>query len=465
MNESRLAQATRLEAKRDYEGAITILNDLVRQDTTCVEAYIHLAADSGILGRFHQAELHARRAIALDPASGGARYYLGCALRDQGLFDEALRELEQSLVLAKREAEKQGSIAGQLGVSLPLSLGWNIEQAIRDLQIGRLTSGVRKKTLPEKEAPVFVSTPGKLKTYRNERHGFEIETPKDWSLSQKRAPFLFILISLVRGLRPYADVQFSCGPKETLNFVIERMQVEFPPDIHQLIFKITAQDMGYTDLEFGRITVGGRKHAWARYCIGGKVWSKKYMIVLGGIGYAITGSCNDNRMLAESERRWDAVVTSFRLLGNTDNSNADFTRHSSTIERTRKILEEQIARREAYGQLYARAYDATAEKRYSEALALLKRCLAEKPDHIMAHKEMAVVLKNLGHPEEALHHRREVKRLDPSDTVNRVNLAELLAGLGASREALYEADELLALEPDNQVFQALKARLQYTSTS
>jgi hypothetical protein len=59
MNESKLAQATRLEAQRDFEGAITILKDLVRQDTTCVEAFIHLAADSGILGRFRQAELHA----------------------------------------------------------------------------------------------------------------------------------------------------------------------------------------------------------------------------------------------------------------------------------------------------------------------------------------------------------------------------------------------------------------------
>jgi Flp pilus assembly protein TadD len=124
MNESKLTEATRLKEKdRNFEEAIALLKELVRQDPTCVEAFIHLAADSGILGRFRQAELYARKAIALDPISGGARYYLGCALRDQGCLDEAFRELEQALVLAKREEEKRGSIAGSLGLSPPLSLG------------------------------------------------------------------------------------------------------------------------------------------------------------------------------------------------------------------------------------------------------------------------------------------------------------------------------------------------------
>ena len=459
MSESKLSEATRLEEDRNFEEAIALLKDLVRQDPTCVEAYIHLAADSGILGRFRQAELYARNAISLDPSSGWAKYYLGCALGDQGCLDEASRELEQALVLAKREEEKRGSIAGSLGRSPPLSLGWHIEQAIQYLQMRRLVGGVRRKIIPAKEKAIFVSIAGGLKTYRNERHGFEIDVPEDWSLDTKRAPFPFILISLVRGLRLYADLQFSCGSNEALNFMIERMQVELPPDIHQLIFSINAQDMEYTDLDFGRITVGGREHTWARYCIGGKVWSKKYMIVLDGIGYAITGSCNNDSLFAEKERSWDAVVTSFRSILDTGNIRAASTTYSSTIERMREMLEERLARREAYGQLYGRAYDAVAEKRYSEARALLKRCLAENPDHILAHKEMAVVLKNLGHPKEALYHRREVKRLDPSDTVNRANLARLLAELGAKREALREADELLALKPDDQVFQDLRASL------
>jgi tetratricopeptide (TPR) repeat protein len=112
MNESKLAQAARLESKRDFEGAISILKDLVRQDPTCVKAYIQLAADSGLLGRFRQAELYARNAISLNTASGGARYYLGCALRDQGCLEEASRELDQALVLANQEAKEQGRLAG-----------------------------------------------------------------------------------------------------------------------------------------------------------------------------------------------------------------------------------------------------------------------------------------------------------------------------------------------------------------
>lgn len=94
MNESKLTEATRLgEKERDFEGAIVPLKDLVRQDPTCAEAYVHLAADSGILGRFRQAELYPRSAITFDPTSGGARYYLGCALRDQGFLDEEADEL------------------------------------------------------------------------------------------------------------------------------------------------------------------------------------------------------------------------------------------------------------------------------------------------------------------------------------------------------------------------------------
>ena len=76
MNESKLAEATRLESEQNFEGAIALLKDLVRHDPTCVEAYVHLAADSGILRRFRQAEWYARSALDLDPASGRARYYL-----------------------------------------------------------------------------------------------------------------------------------------------------------------------------------------------------------------------------------------------------------------------------------------------------------------------------------------------------------------------------------------------------
>ena len=61
MHESILTEVIRLEeTERNFEGAIALLKDLIRQDPTCVEAYVHLAADSGILRRFSQAEQYAR---------------------------------------------------------------------------------------------------------------------------------------------------------------------------------------------------------------------------------------------------------------------------------------------------------------------------------------------------------------------------------------------------------------------
>ncbi len=454
-----LKQAEKLEQKKDFQGAINILADLISRDPTCMEAYIQLAADSGILGRFRQAEAYARKAISLDPNSGKARYYLGCALRDQNCLDEASRQLELALVLAKKEAEKRGSLAGAAGISLPHSPEWYIEQAIQELQVIRLAGGIRKKILPDKQSPVFLSIPGGLKTYCNEHHGFEIDVPENWTLSTKRAPFPVILLGFIRGVRPYADIQFECDSGETLNFMIERMPVELPPDINQLMFTLNAQDMEYTDLESGRITLGGKEHACARYCIGGKVWSKKYMIVLGGVGYAITASCCDNVKFAEKEKRWDAVVASFRLTAVPERSGAAASRYSAMIENMRDNLERRLALRESCGLLYGRAYEAVAENRVSDALSLLKRCLAESPDHILAHKEMAVVMKKLGHSKEALAHRWEVKRLDPADTANRYNLVELLAERGDRRGALVEAEELLALDPNNTAYGDLRVKL------
>ena len=75
--------------------------------------------------------------------------------------------------------------------------------------------------------------------------------------------------------------------------------------------------------------------------------------------------------------------------------------------------------------------------------------LSDNPNHVLAHKELAIILKKTGDLQGALSQRREVKRLDPSDTINLYNLADLLAGLG-EREAAWQAiKELQALDPNN----------------
>jgi tetratricopeptide (TPR) repeat protein len=124
MSEQLMAEATRLEeSDRNFEGAITLLKELIRRNSADLEAFVHLAADSGILGRFAEAEQYARRAAQIDPTSGPARYYLACALRDQGRLDEAYPEMEQALVLVKQAAVK-GTYAERNWETFPL-LGWN----------------------------------------------------------------------------------------------------------------------------------------------------------------------------------------------------------------------------------------------------------------------------------------------------------------------------------------------------
>lgn len=160
-----------------------------------------------------------------------------------------------------------------------------------------------------------------MKTYRDDTYGFEIDIPEDWARCKENAPSLWnILFRLIRGWTPHVNAAFTCGPNEILNIVIEPMTPEPTPEVSERLFKLHAQQMGYADLGFGRITVGGRQHTWARYQFADKVWSKKYMIVLGGKGYAITASCKGQNMFAQREKIWDTIAASLRLPARASNS-------------------------------------------------------------------------------------------------------------------------------------------------
>jgi tetratricopeptide (TPR) repeat protein len=267
-----------------------------------------------------------------------------------------------------------------------------------------------------------------MKTYQDKNLGFAIDIPGQWPYPIRVAP---------------DNLLFDRSPIEVFNFVVGPCLPERLLEYTEFEFRQYVQKQGYFDLEFGRILVGGKDHVYTRYKMGNGVWIKKYMIVFAGIEYAITASCNNQQTFIERENTWDAVVKSFRLSKSREHDNATIKAQRSNIA----------------GELYQSAYEAAAQGRYPEACTLLEKCLSDNPDHILAHKELAFVLKNTGKVSGALSHRLTVKRLDPSDTVNRYNLANLYSLLGAKQDALREIAELLVMEPHNPMFVELRKNL------
>lgn len=264
-----------------------------------------------------------------------------------------------------------------------------------------------------------------MKKYKNEALSFEIDIPNDWPV-----PRLLELDCLM----------FDHTPIEKFNFVIGPRLPERLLEYTEFEFRQFAQSHGHTDLNFGRILVGGQDHVWARYKMGSRVWSKKYLIVFSGVEYAITASCYNPQIFSERESIWDLVVKSFRLTERAE-QDAEFIKSK---------------RIEVAGELYGRAYEEATKGHYTEASTLLNECLDVNPNHILAHKELAFILKNMGNLREALSHRQIVKQLDPSDKVNRFNLAGILFMLKDGEDALKEIEDLIAMDTNNPQFMELR---------
>ena len=256
-----------------------------------------------------------------------------------------------------------------------------------------------------------------MKTYRNDKFGFEIDVPEAWSLASGRLPLVPAALSALElGWVPGVEVQFV-GAGESLNVSIETMAPEPPPDVTERLFRLAAQDMGYAHCEYGRITVGGRQHTWARYVLAGQAWSKKYMLVLGGKGYAITGACQGQAFFAQREPVWDAVAASFRLLAPLDRAagqRQDAARSDAALGRLRETLDMRLERR-GRNLNYGRACEALEEGRYADARLWLERCLSEFPDdadtQVFLLQQLVSVAESLGDRRGALRYQREIRRL------------------------------------------------------
>jgi hypothetical protein len=154
-----------------------------------------------------------------------------------------------------------------------------------------------------------------MSTYRYEKYGFEIDLSDEWNLYSAALPLLpTIMFTIANGWIPKTDVEFSTGPNEYLNIVVETIKPEPSPEFLESFFDRYAEQMGFTNCMFGRILVGHKEHVWARYQMPNNIWSKKYMIILNDMGYAISASCSGMEMIIRREKSWDEIVASLRLL-------------------------------------------------------------------------------------------------------------------------------------------------------
>ncbi|MCB9418750.1 MAG: hypothetical protein H6667_03025 [Ardenticatenaceae bacterium] len=154
--------------------------------------------------------------------------------------------------------------------------------------------------------PIGFRTPAKKsqKTYRNEKHGFEIDIPVEWApapIPKQGGKDLF---------------QYGCYD-EAFNFEIGPLFPEPPLEQTERDFMLFAMVRRFSGLKIGRIAVGGKEHVCASYFISdgmGDRWNKKYMIVFDKTEYAITATCNDQKWFAQREKDWDAIIQSFRMV-------------------------------------------------------------------------------------------------------------------------------------------------------
>jgi tetratricopeptide (TPR) repeat protein len=284
------------------------------------------------------------RAIALDPKNGiahinvGAAYYL-VSSRGDPRFEKALDAFADAVAIdpavygsmVKSRIRKVSYTWAEDWVDIKGRVasrgeGGGATEGPAELQHGRETArrpagppSAQKPPLgfqfpksavpqpkPERTLGFQVPKPARepTRTYRNEEQGFEIDIPKTW----RHSP--------IPRSGPGDVAQYGCY-EEAFNFLAGPLSPEPPLDETERDFRKFVISKGYTELAFSRIKVAGKEHVCASYCIRdeiGERWNKKYMIVLGGTEYTITGTSDIKDWFVEREQAWDAIVRTFRPL-------------------------------------------------------------------------------------------------------------------------------------------------------
>lgn len=137
-----------------------------------------------------------------------------------------------------------------------------------------------------------------MKTYTNKRLGFVIEVPAEWELPRRVG-----LDTLL----------FMSGPDESFNIIVGLAMSQLSLEETEQHFARYAGAAGHTELKFGMISAAGKEHIWAIFQARNGSWTKKYLIAIDDLEYAITATSYNWETFVQREKVWDAMATSFRL--------------------------------------------------------------------------------------------------------------------------------------------------------
>jgi tetratricopeptide (TPR) repeat protein len=257
------------------------------------------------------------QAIDLDPSNGMAYISIGVTYyrisnRGDPRFETALNAFADAVTI-------DPAAYGPLVLSRMRSIGYTWKEDWEDIKqrVARRGTGFGAKTgggpvkgpgEPTIGFQVPKPVPEPTQTYRNEEQGFKIDIPEKWRRSR------------ISSSGPGDLVQYGCY-EEAFNFLAAPLSPEPPLDQTERDFVQHAMLMGFSELEFGRITVGGKEHVCVKYRIldgTSERWNKKYMIVLDEIEYTITGTSDIKDWFVKREKDWDAFVRTFHPLGKSD---------------------------------------------------------------------------------------------------------------------------------------------------